>query len=172
MSSGRLDVLKDGQSVDVGRFGGGLVDATSDNPRAHEEAKTFRSMVIGGFVVQIVGIPTAAVGAGMTIYNEAHDQDLDLRIAGNALLLGGLASWAVGAMVELGAQPHFYDAVNIYNDDLIRAHGDPAAPVAPAPRSPVPPPPPPPQPTPKAPASEAPTEPGAPPAPPTDPAGP
>jgi len=120
LSGGQLDAVKDGQSLEVGRFGGGLVDGVRDNPRALDEAETFRSMRIGGFVVELVGLGTVVAGAGLTIGNAGADGSEDLRLIGTSMMVGGLVVELVGVLVESGANPHFFDAINIYNDELYR----------------------------------------------------
>ncbi len=45
---------------------------------------------------------------------------------------GGLALYLVGVSILAAAQPHLFDAVNVYNDD-VRARGEQTAPGAPAP---------------------------------------
>jgi hypothetical protein len=120
LSGGQLDAVKDGRSLEVGRFGGGLVDGVRDNPRALDEAETFRAMRIGGFVVELVGLSTVVAGAGMTIGSVTADGSADLRFVGTSMMVGGLVVELVGVLVESGANPHFFDAINIYNDGLYR----------------------------------------------------
>lgn len=166
LDSGQLDAVRNGQSIEVGRFGGGLVDAVQDNPRALEHAESFRARRIGGFIVEMVGLGGVAAGAGVLVGAAAND-DLgrgnDAYWISYGLMIGGLTVELVGLLVEISADPHFFDAINVYNDDLesrTRQAMPPAGPpwpVAPPPAAPPPATPPPPAPEPEPEPAVAPT---------------
>jgi hypothetical protein len=150
---GEPSIVKDGRATSLGIFGGGLEEAVADNPRALEHAETFSDYSIASFILGIFGAGASGGGVGLIVGNEAGNRDSGLRAAGMALAFGGLAVSLVGAAFQVAAQPHFYDAINIYNDEVgpgyqptpVPLHGpyppgSPAAMPAGPPRGPVRPP--------------------------------
>ncbi|MEO7035103.1 MAG: hypothetical protein ABI548_14395 [Polyangiaceae bacterium] len=113
MESGMPTFVKDGQSYGSPAFGSGLVDAVQGNPRATQQARLGRNLAIGGFVLDLAGLGTEVAGFAALDAHRGGDQSLGL-----GLLVGGLGGVLVGTILLLNAQPHMYDAVNIYNDGL------------------------------------------------------
>jgi hypothetical protein len=143
--AGTPSYLRDGKTYEGGLFGGELEEAVSGNPEAERHARAFKSGTVGGFVVSIVG--AIGMGAGLAVAgSEAASPD-----PGNhnqlalGLVAGGIAAYVTGLALMFGAQPHMWDAINVYNDGLSASVPSPlpapyprpgvwpASPVAPAP---------------------------------------
>ena len=106
-------LLKDGQRYRLGPFGGELEEAVAPHPVAMDHAAAFRNQLIGGFALSLAGIVPIGIGAGMFANASASHQDSAVPIA---VLTSGLLAYAVGLGLIVSAQPHMYDAINIYND--------------------------------------------------------
>ncbi|MCA9624324.1 MAG: hypothetical protein KC731_35115 [Myxococcales bacterium] len=143
IDEGQPALAHDGQVTSIGLFGDGLEEVVASNPRAREHAETFFNYTVGGFVVGLLGAGATGAGAGMLIANEAGSEQTSIRVASFGLMFGGLALGLTGAFLQLAAQPHFFDAINIYNDEVDPGFGMPADfPPTPLPIMTVPPPPP------------------------------
>jgi hypothetical protein len=142
VEGGQPTFVKNGERIGGPAFGSGLADAVASNPEAERQATIGRNLVLGGFVLDLVGLGSVIGGTVVLAKDSTHDQP---STAGTALLLGGVAAALAGSVLILCGQPHIYDAVNIYNDGLEpRAARTPPAPLAPASTPPPPPPAPPP----------------------------
>ena len=133
IEAGVPSVVKNGRLYPVGLLGGGLVDATEDNPRAVEHAEAFHSGMtwgVVGYVAGLVGIVASPVAL------EAARNDNDRVALFGGLLLGGLAVSMLGVASMVSAQPRMYDAINVYNDDILFGP-PPAAESLPPPASPT-----------------------------------
>ena len=115
VESGMPTFVKDGRSHGGPALGVGLVDAVRENPRAERQARLGRNLAIGGFVLDIAGLGTEVAGLAEVDAHRGGDRSLGL-----GLLFGGLGGVIAGTILLLNAQPHMYDAVNIYNDGLDR----------------------------------------------------
>ena len=88
-------------------------------------------------------------GAGVLLADSKRTPDdgsSSAQTAGLVLIAGGLAASIVGTVLFSNAQPHHWDAINIYNDGLPNSMGVPRPPYAPyavppLPPQPLPPPP-------------------------------
>jgi hypothetical protein len=164
MEDGSPALEKNGNVVKVGPFGGGLVESVEGVPVAEDHADTYRSRMIAGFVIGLLGAPAAGVGTGMLLVNESDSNPSDgLRAASIGLLAGGLALSLTGSILMASAQPHFWDAINVYNDS-VPAYGPPPGawvpgPMVAPPPGPAPGPPPGPAAPPPAPAAPPPAAP-------------
>lgn len=108
---------KNGTTNKIGPFGGGLVEAVEGVPEAEDHASTFRGRMIGGFVMSLAGAVAGGLGLGLLIANQAKDDPEDgLRNASLGLAFGGLGLSLTGSILMASAQPHFWDAINVYND--------------------------------------------------------
>jgi hypothetical protein len=185
-----IGLVKDGRRYSFGPFGGDVEEAVKGNPRAEEEARTYKSQSIASFVLSTLGGVGAGVGFGVLIYNETRSPpDNGLMYGSIAAAIAGLTCSLIGSVLAASAQPHLWNAVNLYNDGLPAAPpawpapypaypaypGYPAAtptpapaPVLPAPAPIAPPPAPPPTAAPAAPPAPPPAAPPV--APPTSPA--
>src|SRR5262245_46292976 len=102
-----LVMVKNGRTYPFGPFGGSLDEAVQGNPRAEEEAHTYRTRSITGFVLSTVGTVGAGVGAGLIVGNELRAAPSpDWRIGAVTLTLSGLVLSVVGSVLAGSAQPH------------------------------------------------------------------
>ncbi len=115
MDDGGLTLVREGRSYPVGMFGGDVVDAVRGNPAAEEHAQSYRTQMISGWSFYFGGIGLAVAGTGVWQAGERHN-DIGQAHAGEALTVGGLAALFTGIGFLMNAQPHLWDAVNIYND--------------------------------------------------------
>lgn len=135
VEAGQPQFVKNGERIGGPAFGSGLADAVASNPEAQRQATIGRNLVLGGFVLDLVGLGSVIGGTVVLAKQDAQEQP---STAGAALLLGGVAAALAGSVLILCGQPHIYDAVNIYNDGLdARPSPTPAVP-APAPAAPTP----------------------------------
>jgi hypothetical protein len=136
MDEGSPHVVRDGRDQGGFTFGGGVVDAVQGNPRAENEARKGRNLVIGGFVVALGGL--AVETGGLVYILSAPRDDRDANVStGLGIVLGGATIAFAGSLLSLNGQPHLYDAINIYNDDLEAARAQPVRPPAPLPVAPT-----------------------------------
>lgn len=116
---GSLVLMKNGRAYPFNMFGGALEEAVQGNPQAETEAKSYKSKMVAGFVLNILGSVAGGVGAGVLVGNEvAADPKTELRIASLSLVISGLVFSVIGSSVQGSAQPHVWNAINIYNDGL------------------------------------------------------
>jgi hypothetical protein len=145
----QIVLVKNGHRYATGTLGGAVEEAVEGNPQAEEEAREYRHRGIAGFILSTVGSVTAGVGAGVLIGNEFQQNPSDgLRDASIGMTIGGAVLSLVGSFIVSSAQPHLWNAINIYNDSLPAAYpvwaprsaypGYPAAPVPPPPGAPFP----------------------------------
>lgn len=111
-----MGLYKDGKTYRAGLFGGDVDEAVVGNARAEEEASTYQTDQTIGTACTFAG--AAALIAGVTVLGS----DFPTSNQQNALppslglMLGGLALELIGLGFTMAAQPHLWDAVNIYND--------------------------------------------------------
>lgn len=122
---GDIAAVRDGQAVPLGIFGTGLEDVVAENAEARDHAETFTSFTVAGFVIGILGAGATGGGVGLWVGNESGDRNEGLRAAGIGLTIGGIAMSLTGAIFQIAAQPHLYDAINIYNDSVPAQYGPP-----------------------------------------------
>ena len=114
LGGGILTLWKDGHETSIGLTYGGVLDAVRGNPRAEAEARTAQNLMIGGVASTFVSL--GALITGLVLVPSKHQTTSDV---GGGLIVGGIVADIVGAvLVSNGAQPHMYDAINIYNDGL------------------------------------------------------
>lgn len=104
----------------------GLVNAVSGNREAEEYAKSYRSLQIGGFVLDMVGLPLMVGGAFTS------SDHLALAVG---LLGGGAGLVLIGGILQGASGPAKLDAINAYNDGVLGlgpASPPPAASAAPS----------------------------------------
>lgn len=145
LKDGTAAFTKNGVVVQKGFLGSGLSEAMADVPQAQRHAEAFRKQTIAGFVVSLVALPVVAAGAvvailGMTSQREGVSSGTGfpyVTSVGFGMEVLGLAGAILGAAVTSSAQPHLYDALNIYNDAVEEALRRPITePAAPAEREP------------------------------------
>ncbi|HEU5074236.1 MAG TPA: hypothetical protein VFU02_08685 [Polyangiaceae bacterium] len=154
MDGGQFTLVRDGQRFETGLFGAGVTEAVEGNPAAVEHARTYRQYTIAGWSLYVGGLAFTLTGAGLLGAGQRNDNPTQEH-TGEALLLAGLATFITGMGFLIGAQPHLWDAINLYNDGVDRRArerfwpaptvppytlpGTPAPPVlAPAPLAPQP----------------------------------
>jgi hypothetical protein len=113
LSGGSPTFFRDGKEYPAGLFLGGVEDAVQGNRRAEDEARTAHHLMVGGFVLGLVGDGTAIAGVALDASHPTHNTELGL-----GLVLGGLAGAIAGFILMANASPHMYDAINIYNDSI------------------------------------------------------
>src|SRR5688572_26859951 len=119
MADGELTLVRDGHSFNAGFFGGGVVEAVEGNSAALEHAHTYRQYTIAGWTLYIGGLGLGLTGIGLSQAGARND-DPGQRQTGDVLMLAGLAALVTGAGLLIGAQPHLWDAINLYNDEVDR----------------------------------------------------
>jgi hypothetical protein len=116
---GGVALSRNGRSYSIGMFGSGLEEAVQGNRRAEEEVKSYQTKSVAGFVVGLLGSGASAGGAGWLVANEISNSPTNTaRIGGITLVISGVVLSLVGTLVASSAQPHMWNAINMYNDDL------------------------------------------------------
>jgi len=155
--SGTPAYVRDGKVYEGGIFGGDIVEAVRGNPEAESHARAYKNQTIGGFLAAVAGGISMVSGAVLisagALKTESGGSNNTESTTGGVLLAGGLGAYIAGLVLIVTAQPHMWDAINVYNDGV---------PIGPVPYGYPPPgyfyPPPPP-------GASQPSSPGAPPAP-------
>jgi hypothetical protein len=119
MDDGAPTLVRDGHSFEAGFLGGGVVEAVEGSPAALEHAHTYRQYTIAGWTLYLGGLGLSLTGLGLWRAGELHDNPQQAN-TGEVLALAGVAALITGAGFLLGAQPHLWDAVNLYNDEVDR----------------------------------------------------
>jgi hypothetical protein len=120
ISGGSMVLMRDGQEFGLGPLGG-VSDALVGVPEAHDHAETYESFTLAGFVVGIAGAVASGAGAGIFLADSIDRGGSPSTTATGialGLVIGGLGAAIVGASFQLAAQPHLFDAINIYNDSV------------------------------------------------------
>jgi hypothetical protein len=140
MQGGTPGYMREGRFYEGGGFGGDIDEAVRGNPEAESHAKAYRAGMIGGFAATMAGVASTIGGGMLYVGNageDASERDTTMQTAGGVLFLGGVAAYITGLVLFANAQPHLWDAINIYNDGVY----DPGAPPRPyGPYGPQPPP--------------------------------
>ncbi|HYP99373.1 MAG TPA: hypothetical protein VER96_11950 [Polyangiaceae bacterium] len=117
VEGGQPTFVKNGEHFGGPAFGSGLAEAVEGNAEAEHQATVGRNLVLGGFVLDLVGLGTMIGGTVVLAKNDTSPEP-HADAAGTALLVGGAVAVLAGSVLILCGQPHIYDAVNIYNDGL------------------------------------------------------
>ena len=117
VDSGYPTFVKDGERVGSPAFGTGLVQAVHGNPRAEHHARVGRNLVVGGFVLDMLGLG-AEIGGLVVLGQQNAGAPEQHSTAGTVLVVSGITAIVAGTVMILTGQPHIYDAVNLYNDGL------------------------------------------------------
>src|SRR6478735_6006973 len=117
VEGGQPTFVKNGEHFGGPQFGSGLVEAVEGNAEAEHQATVGRNPVVGGCVLDLVGLGTMIGGTVVLAKNNTRPEG-HADAAGTALLVGGAVAALAGSVLILCGQPHIYDAVNIYNDGL------------------------------------------------------
>lgn len=125
MENGSLAYVRDGKTYEGGLFGGEIEEAVKGDARAEEYAHEYKSGLITGFALSMLGVGAAVGGAVVAVSEESRGGG-EVPVAGLGLLGVGAVLDLVGSFIIMGAVPHLYDAVNAYNDSLGRSADTPA----------------------------------------------
>jgi hypothetical protein len=125
-SRGRISVVtdpsmglyKDGRTYRAGLLGGDVDEAVAGNRRASEEAAAFQTDQTIGTVFTFGGLAFVVGGAAVLIGDLPTSNQSKALPTSLGLMLGGLVVEMVGLGFSMAAQPHLWDAVNIYNDGV------------------------------------------------------
>jgi hypothetical protein len=118
MEGGSMALNKNGKTYRIGPFGGTVDEAVAGNPRAESEASAYQSQQTTGTIFAFTGGALEAAGAGLLVAH-ATGSGTDSALGPSlGLMLGGLAAEFLALIVLSSAQPHLWDAVNIYNDGV------------------------------------------------------
>jgi hypothetical protein len=153
MKSGTPSYVRDGRVYEGGIFGGELEEAVRGNPEAELHARSYHNGMTTGFILALLGGASVIGGAGFVAAgtNGSGSNDTTRQTAGATLLVAGLVADIVAIIVVSTAEPHMWDAINVYNAGVPDFRYPAPPPYAP-PGSPLPPPtspPPPPAPGPR-----------------------
>jgi hypothetical protein len=122
MENGAPTYVRDGKKFEGGFLGGDIEDAVQGSPKAEEYAHEFKTGVTTGFALTMLGVAGILGGAAVTGAEASSQANQPgpgtVPVTGLVVMGAGLLLELVGVGVELNAIPHFYDAVNAYNDDL------------------------------------------------------
>jgi hypothetical protein len=145
MESGSLAYVRDGKTYEGGFFGGDIEEAVSGNPRAEEYAHEYKSGLVTGFAMSMIGIAGMLGGVSFAAADAARTNDTSTPITGLLIAGGGALLDLIGLALMTNAVPHLYDAVNAFNDGVRTAPAPtptapPPAPTAPPPAPAAPPP--------------------------------
>jgi len=116
IEGGQPTFVKNGDRIGGPVFGNGLVEAVEGVPEAEHHAVIGRNLVLGGFVLDVVGLGSMVGGTVLLVKEDSAQGQPST--AGTALFLGGAVAALAGSVMILCGQPHIYDAINIYNDSL------------------------------------------------------
>jgi hypothetical protein len=129
---GGVVLEKNGQIYSSSAFSSGIEEAVQGNAKAEEEASSYRSLSIGGFVLGILGAGTAGAGAGILAYEVASTNGNSVSggavAASVSLFVGGIVMGIIGNALQSNAHAHLYNAINIYNDGISGGELVPAQP--------------------------------------------
>ena len=117
MDDGALTLVRDRQAFRVGLFGGDVVRAVEGNPAAEQEARSFKVRMTSGVTTYLGGLGLGVLGIGLWQSGE-RNENIGRAHAGEALMLSGIAALFTGLGLMLSAQPHLWDAINLYNNGI------------------------------------------------------
>jgi len=130
MENGSLAYVHDGKTYEGGFLGGDIEEAVQGNPRAEGYAHDYKSGLVTGFALSMIGIAGMVGGATVTTVGETQSGgNQSVPVTGLVIFGAGLLLDLIGSGLMVGAVPHLYDAVNAFNDGV--APPGPPRPVAP-----------------------------------------
>ncbi len=137
MESGSLAYVRDGKTYEGGFLGGDIEEAVSGNPRAEEYAHEYKSGLVTGFAMSMVGIAGMLGGVSFAAADAARSNDTSTPLTGLLIAGGGALLDLIGLALMINAVPHLYDAINAFNDGVPTATArapaaPPSAPSAPS----------------------------------------
>jgi hypothetical protein len=132
---GTPSYVRDGKVYPGGLLGGEIEEAVHGNPVAEQHARDYKAGTSSGLISVVVGGIGMGVGLGLLATGaerQGHDANRGRQIAGAATLGTGLAAYIAGLVLITSAQPHLFDAINVYNDG-VAVPPAPSPPARPAP---------------------------------------
>lgn len=119
MDGGTPKLTKQGRTYSM-TFGSGLVEAVADHPEAERHAIAFRNGQIASLALILGEVAAFAGGVSAMVLGIGESSSTNSWPAATTIGIGlygiGLALGIAALAVSANAQPHFYDAINIYND--------------------------------------------------------
>jgi hypothetical protein len=120
VENGTLSYVRDGKTYEGGFLGGDIEDAVSGNERAEEYAHDYKTGMVTGFAMSMIGIAGMVGGAALAAVDVGRPtaNDSSLGATGLVVVGAGLILDLIGSGLMVGAVPHLYDAINAYNDGV------------------------------------------------------
>lgn len=110
---GEMALHRDGVFYPLGVFGGQAVDAVQGVPAAEDAARTYGTERASSFVASLAS--AGLLVGSVVVWNGGFENDSDRTLA-LGLVIGSLTLSLVSGFLQLEAQAHLLDAVNLYND--------------------------------------------------------
>lgn len=130
VDNGSLAYVRDGKTYPGGFLGGDIEDAVKGNSRAEEYAHDYKSGMVTGFALSMLGVAGMVGGLTVTAIETGRPTgSQSVPVTGLVILGAGVILDLIGSGLMMGAVPHLYDAVNAFNDGV--APPGPSRPVAP-----------------------------------------
>jgi len=135
MENGSLAYVREGKTYEGGFLGGDIEEAVRGNRRAEEYAHAYKTGLVTGFALSMVGV--AGMVGGATVAAVEADRSggsQSVPVTGLVIFGAGVLVDLIGSEIMLSAVPHLYDAVNAFNDGVAPPGArEPVAPAAVAP---------------------------------------
>src|SRR5579859_2276580 len=120
MDGGYYAYVRDGKKYEGGLLGGEIEEAVRGDPRAEEYARQYKTGMVTGFVLSMLGATGTFAGVGIAGAQASQAANGPSLTAAGLIVAGaGLLAETIGLIVELNAMPHMADAINAYNDSLM-----------------------------------------------------
>jgi hypothetical protein len=115
-SAFRRGLVRDGEYYPGGYFGGRIEEAVKGVPEAQAHARAYGTLSTIGSIALFAS--EGSIIAGSPIIAATVD-DKDARTNAHiGLIIGSLTLLVTGIVLHMAAEPHLYDAANLYNDHL------------------------------------------------------
>ena len=121
--------VKDGVYYPGGLFGGRVGEAVQGVSEAERHACAYGALSTAGSFT-IFGSEGLAIGASVASATMPRGDARSNTELG--LVIGSAVALVMGIVLHLAAEPHLYDAANIYNDEMDRRRAAKPAPAAPS----------------------------------------
>jgi hypothetical protein len=118
MEGGSYAYVRDGRKYEGGLFGGDIDKVVQGNPKAEKYAHEYKTGMVTGFILTTIGVVGAAGGLTVLTVDASQSRSPGSSVPPTGLIIAGAGLFVeiVGAILELNAIPHVFDAVNAYND--------------------------------------------------------
>ena len=112
----RRGLVRDGVYYGGGTFGGDVDEAVQGVPEAVSHARSYQTLSILGSVALFTS-EAAAIGGSLVVPAVVDDPETrsDVRLA---VIVSSITLLVTGVVLHLAAEPHLYDAANLYNDRI------------------------------------------------------